>query len=107
LIETVLAGDGHDVVTAADGLKPLQRYLDDSFDRVCTDLEMPNLKGVEFTRPYVQAGPATFPFCWCPAPAALKTSGTRRRRGSAAFLETPFTISTLRGHVRALVSLVG
>ena len=50
LIETILAGDGHDVVTAADGLEALQRFLDDSFDLVCTDFEMPRLNGVELTR---------------------------------------------------------
>jgi two-component system chemotaxis sensor kinase CheA len=106
LIETILAADGHDVVTAADGLEAWQRYLDDSFDLVCTDLEMPRLNGVELTRA-VRAHPAgDVPILLVSGSGSLQDVRDAREAGISAFLEKPFSVSALRGQVRALVSPV-
>jgi two-component system chemotaxis sensor kinase CheA len=106
LIKTILAADGHDVVTAADGLEAWQRYLDDSFDLVCTDLEMPRLNGVELTRA-VRAHPAgDVPILLVSGSGSLQDVRDAREAGISAFLEKPFSVSALRGQVRALVSPV-
>jgi CheY-like chemotaxis protein len=104
LIETVLARDGHDVVTAADGLEALQRYRDDAFDLVCTDLDMPGLNGVELTRALRADRAGEVPILLVSGSGSPRDVQDAREAGISAFLEKPFTISALRGHVRALVS---
>ena len=104
-IETILAEDGHDVVTAADGLEALQRFLDDSFDLVCTDFEMPRLNGVELTRA-VRANRAGVPILLASGSGSPQDVRDAQEAGISAFLEKPFTVSALRGHVRALVGPV-
>ena len=106
LIETILAADGHDVVTAADGLEALQRYLDDSFDLVCTDLEMPRLNGVELTRALRAHRAGDVPILLVSGSGSLQDVRDAREAGISAFLEKPFSVSALRGQVRALVSPV-
>lgn len=104
LIETVLAGDGHDVVTAADGLEALHRYRDESFDVICSDLDMPGLNGVELTRA-VRADPADdVPILLVSGSGSPQDIKDAHEAGITAFLEKPFAISSLRSEVRALVS---
>jgi two-component system sensor histidine kinase and response regulator WspE len=104
LIEAILAGDGHDVVTAADGLEALHRYSTEPFDVICSDLDMPGLNGVELTRAVRAESADDVPI--------LLVSGSGRSRdlreayeaGISAFLEKPFTVSSLRGRVSALAA---
>ena len=42
-----LEGQGHEVVTAGDGLEALEKLAAESFDVIVTDLKMPNLDGIE------------------------------------------------------------
>jgi len=106
LIETILAGDGHDVVTAADGLEALQRYLDDSFDLVCTDLEMPRLNGVELTRAVRANRAGDVPILLVSGSGSPQDVRDAQEAGISAYLEKPFTVFALRGQVRALLSPV-
>jgi CheY-like chemotaxis protein len=106
LIETILAGDGHDVVTAADGLEALQRYLDDSFDLVCTDLEMPRLNGVELTRAVRANRADDVPILLVSGSGSPRDVRDAQEAGISAYLEKPFTVSALRSQVRALLSPV-
>ena len=104
LIETVLAGDGHDVVTAADGLEALHRYRAGSFDVICSDLDMPGLNGVELTRA-VRADPADdVPILLVSGSGSPEDIRDAHEAGISAFLEKPFALSSLRSEVRALVS---
>ncbi len=45
-----LADQGHEVVTAADGLEALERLKAERFDVVITDLKMPKLDGIELLK---------------------------------------------------------
>jgi CheY-like chemotaxis protein len=107
LIETVLAGDGHDVVTAADGLEALHRYRSESFDVICSDLDMPGLNGVELTRA-VRADPADdVPILLVSGSGSPRDIRDAHEAGISAYLEKPFTLSSLRGQVRALLPRSG
>lgn len=50
LLQTILEDDGHEVLTAEDGLKGLQLLRRENFDLVVTDLKMPGKNGLELFR---------------------------------------------------------
>ncbi|MBT0663037.1 sigma-54 dependent transcriptional regulator [Geobacter pelophilus] len=50
LLQTILEDDGHEVLTADDGLKGLQLIRSKSFDLVVSDLKMPGKTGLELFR---------------------------------------------------------
>jgi DNA-binding NtrC family response regulator len=45
-----LAGQGHEVVTAADGIEALEQFKAGRFDVVVTDLKMPKIDGIELLK---------------------------------------------------------
>ena len=49
-MQTILEEDGHEVLTAANGLKGLSLIRQESFDLVVTDLKMPGKSGLELFR---------------------------------------------------------
>ncbi|MBL4575390.1 MAG: response regulator [Opitutaceae bacterium] len=50
MVGFTLKGDGHQVVEAADGALGLQCAKAEAFDAVITDVNMPNMDGIELTR---------------------------------------------------------
>ncbi|MGB9080964.1 MAG: sigma-54 dependent transcriptional regulator [Desulfuromonadaceae bacterium] len=50
LLQTILEDDGHEVLTAEDGLEGLRLLRQESFDLVVTDLKMPGKSGLELFR---------------------------------------------------------
>ena len=50
LLQTVLEDDGHEVLTAEDGLEGLRLLRQECFDLVVTDLKMPGKTGLELFR---------------------------------------------------------
>lgn len=50
LVQTILEDDGHEVLTAANGLKGLSLIRRESFDLVVSDLKMPGKNGLELFR---------------------------------------------------------
>ncbi|GFE59105.1 sigma-54 dependent transcriptional regulator [Geobacter sp. AOG1] len=49
-VQTILEDDGHEVLTAKDGLRGLHLLRQESFDLVVTDLKMPGKTGLELFR---------------------------------------------------------
>jgi CheY-like chemotaxis protein len=106
LIEAILARDGHEVVTAADGLEALHRYRTEPFDVICSDLDMPGLNGVELTRAvrlHPGGGPPILLVSGSGSPQDIREA---HEAGISAFVEKPFTVASLRGQVRALLEPV-
>jgi CheY-like chemotaxis protein len=103
LIKTILALDGHDVVTAANGLEAMQRLLEGAFDLLCTDLDMPGLNGVELTRAVRANEPGDVPILMVSGSGSPQDVRDAQEAGISAFLEKPFRVSDLRGRVRDLV----
>lgn len=101
-VRRALAGDGHLVVVAADGVEALERASATAFDLLISDLDMPGLDGISL------AGRAT---AAAPQLAVLLMSGfsdelvRAKQLGAArlAVLPKPFTLEQLRSTVRGLL----
>lgn len=62
-LQTILEDDGHEVLTAANGLKGLSLIRKESFDLVVTDLKMPGKSGMElFSETRLDPNPPLFIF---------------------------------------------
>ena len=57
LLVLALESQGIEVDCASDGVEALERYQTDRHDAVLTDIRMPRLDGLAFTRKLLQAHP--------------------------------------------------
>jgi chemosensory pili system protein ChpA (sensor histidine kinase/response regulator) len=95
---------GFEAILAGDGVQALERMREKKPAVVLTDLEMPNLNGLELTR-RIREVPA-----WLDLPVVMITSrATEKHRemakqsGVDLYLTKPFSDVELLGHVRSLV----
>ena len=58
LVVTVLSKLGHSCVTAIDGVDALNKMVENKFDAVVTDIEMPNMDGIILTREILKQYPS-------------------------------------------------
>lgn len=49
-VKLILTDNGYSVVEASDGLEALRRLQDNRIDCIITDINMPNLNGIELIR---------------------------------------------------------
>lgn len=59
LLQTVLTRKGHEVITANDGRKALQRFRQDRPDVTILDLKLPDINGIEVLRQIRAVDPHT------------------------------------------------
>lgn len=104
-MQQLLEDAGYDVATAADGFEALERLRAKIPDLVLTDLEMPNLNGLELTR-RMQEIPL-----WAAIPVVMitsRTSSKHREEGHKAgvdvYLTKPYQDAELLAQVRNLMS---
>jgi chemotaxis protein histidine kinase CheA/ActR/RegA family two-component response regulator len=102
-MQQLLEDAGYEVATAADGFEALERLRASQPALVITDLEMPNLNGLELTR-RVREVPQ-----WATIPVVMITSRTSdKHRGEAAkagvdvYLTKPYQDADLLLQVRSL-----
>lgn len=50
MLETILKGNGYEVVTAKDGLEALDKLKEESIDMIISDILMPRMDGFQFCR---------------------------------------------------------
>lgn len=101
-----LLGDaGYETDAARDGFEALQRLGGQRCDLLLTDLEMPNLNGLDLVRHLRQQA------AWKALPVVMITSRTTDKHRDAAltagvdlYLTKPYTDGELLGHVRALLA---
>jgi len=101
ILHTVLAGEGYQVSTAADGEQALGRTEGGLIDIIVMDVTMPHLTGLQACYTLRQRGDHT--------PVLLlsgRAAGSDRAAGLAAgandYSTTPFDLDTLLAHVHAL-----
>jgi chemosensory pili system protein ChpA (sensor histidine kinase/response regulator) len=103
-LSQLLTDAGYEVRTARDGFDALDQLAREKADIVLTDLEMPNLNGLDLTR-RLRETPA-----WSALPVIMITSrGTDKHRagaeqvGVSAYLTKPYSDGQLLGQVRELL----
>ncbi len=104
-LSQLLVDAGYDVRTARDGFEALDALSREKADIVLTDLEMPNLNGLDLTRRLRQSE------SWATLPVIMITSrGTDKHRSNAeqvgvsAYLTKPYSDGELLNRVRDLLA---
>jgi chemotaxis protein histidine kinase CheA len=104
-LSQLLVDAGYDVRTARDGFDALDMLSREKADIVLTDLEMPNLNGLDLTRRLRQSE------SWSTLPVIMITSrGTDKHRSNAeqvgvsAYLTKPYSDGELLNQVRDLLA---
>jgi CheY-like chemotaxis protein len=102
VLETVLSGDGYQVITAEDGQTALELARRDAFDLILLDVQMPRLDGLATARE-LRREPKL-----ADVPIVMLTARTDDRDIEAAFAEgatdyitKPFAVSQMRARVRS------
>ena len=105
VLETVLIGDGYEVVAASDGVEAVALARAGAFDLIMLDVQMPKLDGLSAAR-QLRADPSM-----ADVPIVMLTGRTADRDIEAAFAEgvtdyitKPFAVAQLRARVRSWLS---
>ncbi|MFZ5833022.1 MAG: sigma-54-dependent transcriptional regulator [Planctomycetota bacterium] len=85
-----LAGQGHEVVTAADGFEALAALDRDRFDVVVTDLKMPKVDGIELLRRIKRGPQADMEVILMTAYGSIPVAVEAVKLGAFDFLTKPF-----------------
>jgi len=85
-----LAGQGHDVVTAADGAEALRVLEEERFDMVVTDLKMPGIDGLELLKRLKQAAPTDVEVVMMTAYGSIPVAVEAMKLGACDFVTKPF-----------------
>ena len=102
MLARALAGEGHEVVTAADGEAAMARLEEGGLDLVLTDLKLPRASGLEVLAASRAAHP-DLPVVVLTAYGTVRSAVEAMRLGAIDFLEKPVEIDQLFGLVRSLV----
>ncbi len=104
MVSVVLRGGGYDVVEAVDGLDALSKMAGRELDLVLTDLNMPKMDGLEFTR-QLRAMPA---YKFVPVILLTTESNTEKKlqgkaAGATAWIIKPFDPDQLLAVVKKVL----
>ncbi|WP_416984436.1 response regulator transcription factor [Streptomyces sp. T028] len=94
--------EGHDVVTAADGVETLTRVRQDSFDALVVDVMMPHVDGLAVCRVLRADGDRT-PMLLLTARADTADRVAGLDVGADDYLPKPFSVRELLARLRALL----
>jgi CheY-like chemotaxis protein/ribonuclease BN (tRNA processing enzyme) len=105
VLDTVLSGDGYQVVRAEDGATALELARRDGFDLIMLDVQMPNLDGLEAAR-QLRREPklADVPIVILTARTADKDIEAAFAEGVTDYITKPFAVAQLRARVRSWLS---
>lgn len=104
LIARGLAGDGHTVIEAENGAAALQRLLADpaAIDVLVTDVDMPELDGVDLARRALTARPGLKVLLISGFAGGLERAADLNAKGVRSLVK-PVALEKLRAEVKALV----
>lgn len=91
LVKSVLEKRGYSVTTAEDGLKALAAAQKTRFDLIISDINMPNMDGVEFVG-HLRALPdcKNIPVLMLTTESADEKKASARSAGASGWIQKPF-----------------
>jgi len=95
----LLEADGHECVTAEDGLEALARVKENGFDLIITDMRLSNMDGLTLVRKLKEVEPS-IPVILITAYASSETAVESVRRGVFDYLVKPFQEKELLAAVK-------
>ena len=105
VLNTVLSGDGYEVITAEDGAAALAIARGDRFDLILLDVQMPRLDGLATARLLRQEPKlADVPIVMLTARTADKDIEAAFAEGVTDYITKPFAVAQMRARVRSWLS---
>ncbi len=101
-MEYILRKDGYQVESAASGGEALERFKNQDFDLVLTDLKMEKMDGLQLLEAVKQISPNT-ELVMITGYATVSTAVDALRKGAAHYLSKPINLDDLRQTVKELV----
>lgn len=102
VLDTVLSGDGYQVVTAEDGARAVELARRDGFDLIMLDVQMPKLDGLAAARQLLRDDRlAGVPIVMLTARTADKDIEAAFAEGVTDYITKPFAVSQMRARVRS------
>jgi DNA-binding NtrC family response regulator len=98
----ILEKEGHEVETAKDGLEALKKAENKPFEIVITDLEMPELKGIELLEKLQKITPETFVLI-ITAYASIETAISALRKGASDYIIKPLEFDDIIFRINRLL----
>lgn len=98
----VLSKEGYDVESASNGREALEKILANPPDVVITDIEMPEMKGMELLDKVSQVSPQTFVII-ITAYGSIETAIQALRKGAADYILKPLEFDELILRLRRLI----
>jgi len=101
-ISFILRKEGYTVIETANGREAYEKLLTDSFDLVMTDLEMPEMKGIELLDKAMMLNPQTLVMI-ITAYGSLDTAINALRKGACDYILKPLEFDELLLKIRRLL----
>src|ERR1043165_3816362 len=101
-ISFILRKEGFTVTEAANGKEGYEKALAESFDIIITDLEMPEMKGIELLERVVQVSPHVMVII-ITAYGSLETALSALRKGASDYILKPVEFDELLVKIRRLL----
>jgi len=99
VIRRLLETDGHEGVTAENGMRALELVKLDTFDLIISDLRMPSMDGIALLRE-IKALKPSLPVILVTAYASIETASESVKLGASAYLFKPFKVKELLDAVK-------
>lgn len=104
LVEAVLVENGHEVVTASDGVEGLDATRKQQFDMILSDINMPNMTGISMVSKVRRLPDYEYiPIIMLTTESSNFKKDKAKRMGATGWLQKPFDPDRLMKAVNKLV----
>ncbi len=104
MVSFTLRGAGYDVVDAVDGKDGLAKAGNDKFDMIITDLNMPNVDGIQLISEVRKLPGYSFvPILMLTTESQAEKKDAGRKAGATGWIVKPFNADQLTAVIRKLV----
>ena len=94
LLEIMLHGMGHEVLSARNGIQALALFQDNAVDLIITDLRMPEMDGMELLARLHEQG-SEVPVMVITAHGTIETAVTAMKHGACDYILRPFDLDAM------------